>query len=50
MYGEMIGFILLATGTLIYNEIIEIPIDAFNRNTKRNIQKREKEQKERLSE
>lgn len=37
MMGELAGFVLLATGTLIYNEIIEVPIDAFRRNTKRNL-------------
>ena len=26
IWGELIGFILLVLGTLIYNEIIEIPI------------------------
>jgi hypothetical protein len=38
--GELFGFVLLLTGTLIYNEIIEVPIDALNRNTKRNIELR----------
>lgn len=37
MVGELAGFVLLATGTLIYNEILEVPIDAFRRNTKRNL-------------
>lgn len=44
--GEMVGFVLLVAGTLVYNEIIEIPIDVFRRNTKRNIEQRAKEQQE----
>lgn len=39
--GELLGFVLLVLGTLIYNEIIEIPIEFFNRYTKRNIAARE---------
>ena len=27
IWGELLGFILLVLGTLIYNEIIEIPIE-----------------------
>ena len=42
MVGELFGFFLLVLGTLVYNEIIEVPITAFNRNTKRNIELREK--------
>lgn len=44
MVGELVGFIFLVTGTLIYNEIIEVPIDSFTRNTKRNIEMRAKQQ------
>lgn len=35
--GQLIGFILLLAGTLVYNEIVEIPIDFMNQNTKRNL-------------
>ena len=41
LVGELAGFVLLVAGTLIYNEIIEIPITFMNRNTKANIEKRE---------
>ena len=41
--GELAGFVLLVAGTLVYNEIIELPIDLMNRNTKANIAKREAE-------
>lgn len=44
MMGELVGFVLLATGTLIYNEIVEVPIDAFRRNTKRNLAIKAKEE------
>ena len=40
---ELAGFILLLLGTLVYNEIIEIPIDFMSRNTAHNIEKRFKE-------
>lgn len=43
LVGELFGFALLVFGTLVYNEIIEVPITFMNRNTKRNIQKREEE-------
>ena len=39
----MAGFVLLVIGTLVYNEIIEIPIEFMNYNTKANIKKREEE-------
>ena len=39
--GELIGFALLVLGTLVYNEIIEIPMTFMNRNTKSSIAKRE---------
>ena len=32
-----IGFMILVFGTLVYNEIIEIPIKFMNQNTKKNI-------------
>ena len=35
------GFILLVFGTLVYNEIIELPCGGFNDNTKKGIAKRE---------
>ena len=41
LWGEMFGFVLLVIGTLVYNEIIEIPIKFMNYNTKANISKRE---------
>lgn len=41
LWGELFGFVLLVTGTLVYNEIIEIPISLMNHNTKSNIEKRE---------
>ena len=37
LWGEMFGFVLLVIGTLVYNEIIEIPIKFMNYNTKANI-------------
>jgi heme exporter protein D len=36
LVGELFGFFLLVMGTLVYNEIIEIPISLLNKNTKRN--------------
>lgn len=33
-WQELIGFILLVVGTLVYNEIIELPCNLLNRNTK----------------
>lgn len=41
LVGELFGFFLLVLGTLVYNEIIEIPLTFMYRNTKRNIEKRE---------
>lgn len=41
LVGELFGFFLLVLGTLIYNEIIEVPLTFMYRNTKRNILKRE---------
>jgi len=39
--AELAGFVLLVAGTLVYNEIIELPFDFMNHNTKANIEKRE---------
>ena len=43
LWLEFFGFILLVLGTLVYNEIITIPIDFMSRNTASNIEKRFKE-------
>mmetsp|Transcript_22188 Transcript_22188/g.21987 ORF Transcript_22188/g.21987 Transcript_22188/m.21987 type:complete len:89 (-) Transcript_22188:45-311(-) len=40
-YLELIGFILLIAGTLVYNEIVVIPFLGFNKNTKKAIAERE---------
>jgi len=37
----LIGFALLVFGTLVYNEIIILPIEIFRRNTKAELTKRE---------
>ena len=37
---ELIGFILLVCGTLVYNEIVQIPFFGFNQNTKAAIAQR----------
>lgn len=37
---ELIGFAFLILGTLLYNEIFELPIWGFNENTKRAIKAR----------
>lgn len=42
LVGELAGFVLLVLGTLVYNEIIEVPFAYMNQNTKANIEKREK--------
>ena len=44
LVGELFGFALLVLGTLVYNEIIEIPLSFMYRNTKASIAKREKEE------
>lgn len=36
LIGELCGFVLLVLGTLIYNEIIELPFEALSKNTRRN--------------
>jgi drug/metabolite transporter (DMT)-like permease len=42
LWGQLFGFAVLLCGTLIYNEIIEIPIGYFRYNTKQNMAVREK--------
>lgn len=37
LIGELAGFIILVFGTLVYNEIVEVPIMFMNINTRRNI-------------
>lgn len=34
LFGQLVGFFLLVLGTLVYNEIIEIPIPIMYKNTK----------------
>jgi hypothetical protein len=41
LWGQLLGFAILLCGTLIYNEIIEIPVEFFRYNTQENIKKRE---------
>jgi len=43
--GQLMGFAILLFGTLVYNEIIEVPIEFFNYNTAANIEKREQAKK-----
>lgn len=38
LVGELFGFALLVLGTLVYNEIVEVPMEFMSKNTKRNIQ------------
>ena len=47
-YLQIIGFILLIIGSIIYNEIVEIPFLGLNKNTKRALKARlaEKEGKD----
>mmetsp|Transcript_32668 Transcript_32668/g.31881 ORF Transcript_32668/g.31881 Transcript_32668/m.31881 type:complete len:118 (-) Transcript_32668:205-558(-) len=40
---ELVGFILLVLGTLVYNEILIVPFCGFNRNTKEAIARRQLE-------
>ena len=40
-WQELIGFLLLVMGTLVYNEIFILPCEILNKNTKLNIIKRE---------
>lgn len=39
-WQELIGFFLLVCGTLVYNEIIMLPCELMNKNTKLNIIRR----------
>ena len=41
LVGQLMGFIILLLGTLVYNEIVEVPISFMNYYTKRNIELRE---------
>ena len=38
---ELVGFAMLVIGTLVYNEIVILPIDVFKKNTRGEIAKRE---------
>ena len=40
-WQELLGFFLLVFGTLVYNEIVILPCELFNKNTKINIIKRQ---------
>jgi len=40
-WQQLIGFLLLVMGTLVYNEIVILPWEPFSKNTKVNILKRE---------
>lgn len=40
-WQELIGFIMLVGGTLVYNEICVLPIELCNKNTKKNLIARE---------
>lgn len=42
---ELLGFAMLVFGTLVYNEIVIVPIGLFNYWTKREIEKRKKDEK-----
>jgi len=44
IWAELFGFALLVAGTLVYNEIVVVPISFMNRNTKENMAKREAEE------
>jgi hypothetical protein len=41
LLGEAIGFVLLVGGTLLYNEIIVVPIGFMSNNTKANLSKKD---------
>lgn len=41
LWGELFGFVILVSGTLIYNEIIILPCKIMNENTKQEQTKRE---------
>ena len=38
---EIVGFVLLVVGTLVYNEIVIVPIEFMKRNTKQELAKKE---------
>jgi len=40
-YYKVVGFIILALGTLLYNEIVVLPCGGFDQNTKEAIALRE---------
>ena len=40
LIGQLFGFVFLVFGTLVYNEIIEVPIKLLNYNTKKNMMRR----------
>lgn len=42
---QLVGFIILVSGTIVYNEIVQMPCEALNKNTKINIEKRKKEER-----
>jgi hypothetical protein len=42
-YLQLLGFILLVLGTLVYNEILVIPFWKFDKNTKVAVEKRRRE-------
>lgn len=41
IWEQIIGFILLVAGTLVYNELIILPCKLLNQNTKANLVKKE---------
>ena len=36
LFLELVGYVFVVIGTLIYNEIIEVPIECMKKNTKKN--------------
>lgn len=42
---QLMGFVVLVIGTVVYNEIVIIPCEALNKNTRVNIDKRAREEK-----
>jgi len=43
IWQELIGFFMLVFGTLVYNEIIIIPVGFMKKNTKLEIERKERE-------
>ena len=41
---QLLGFVVLVSGTLVYNEIVTLPCIVLNRNTKAKRAAREKEE------